>query len=747
MVGVPAEAQTTERTISQREAPLAGSALSADISADGRKDLVIASVDYERVVWHLNEIGTSGADDDGYGRAQEILSGANDIQQIGLADINGSGGADLVLFLEDGVAWRENQTGDSSTEAFGERKVITDRTADPFRNGFQLSDLSGDGRADLVLLDENSGTLYWFKNEVNTSEADTDGFGKANKVGSLNTSDQEVFVSDLNADGSEDILVDGTWFENQIGTSSADSDGFAPGEDLFGPFSSPRISLVGDLDGDGDADLVDTDGRWQRNEYVESGKVNFISEGAITSESFQTLSLEDADGDGDPDIFLKDYSDHLIWRENQIGESGADDDGFGPAKAIGTQTDATILTETINGDDRADLVASSREAGVEWYPSEVGDSEADSDGFGPANPIQTPGPLHDVQDAQVADLDGDGDLDIVSASAGNDQIAWHPNQIGESGADSDGFGSLKKLTTSADSVVSLATGDVDSDGDPDVFAAYGSPSKVVWIENQIGESGVDGDGFGPVQEITTDIKSAHDITVGDLDSDGDPDVISGAAESETIAWHENQVGEGSSDGGGFSSKKVISTGDVDEAFGSSNQTPNIRVVSADFDEDGKPDVAGFVASGSRMEVAWHENQIGTSTADSDGFGPAEVSETGSYSFTYQDLVAKDIDLDGSVDLATTRGWYENRTQDAFPSTEFYGISYDRSLPGQISKALAATDWDADGDPDIALLGYRGKLISLENQAVDPDPFGETSARRAQDIAEGFADALDVGGAI
>lgn len=742
-VAIPVDAQLDGHVVSQRKSPLAEASVSADLDADGREDLVVASINYEEIVWHRNEIGTSGADSDGFGTARTIVSGANDIQWVGTANVDGSGGADLVLLLEDGIAWRKNQIGTSSTDPFGERKLITGRTADQYIENFEFTDLTGNGREDLVLLGEEEYSLYWFKNKVGTSGADTDGFGSERAVGRFADSDLKVLASDLNADGAKDLLVARTWFENQVGTSSADSDGFGSGQSVGVTFLNQ--AHVDDLDGDGDGDLVLSDEEaWYKNQFVESGSVEFVRGGRFSSEGFSDITFGDSDGDGDTDLFLVDYDDNLIWRENQIGESGADSDGFGSARVIGSQARASILVSTLNGDDKADLVATSAESAVRWYPSQVGSSGSDSDGFGTANSIQTPGSLHDVQDAEVADLDGDGDRDIVSASAGNDQVAWHPNQIGESGADSDGFGSLNRLTTSADSVVALATGDVDKDGDPDVFAAYGYASKIVWFENRIGESSADSDGFGAAQQITADITDARDIAVGDLDSDGDPDVISGAADTETIAWYENQVGESGADSDGFSSKKVISTGDIDGAFANSyGTTPDIRVVSADFNQDGKPDVAGFIADNSSMQVAWFANLIGSSAADSDGFGTGQVSARGEIIRTFQDLVAEDVNLNGSPDLVTTRGWYANRTQAAFPTSEFDGLSFFSSSYGREAKALVTTDWDADGDPDTALLGRRYRLSLLENQVVDPDPFGSSNVDKIRRIARGFADATSM----
>ena len=64
------------------------------------------------------------------------------------------------------------------------------------------------------------------------------------------------------------------------------------------------------------------------------------------------------------------------------------------------------------------------------------------------------------------DLDGDGDVDVLSSSWNDSTIAWHEN--------SDGRGinwTEHKITTDAEVATSVFGIDVDSDGDIDVLSA------------------------------------------------------------------------------------------------------------------------------------------------------------------------------------------------------------------------------------------------------------------------------------
>ena len=81
----------------------------------------------------------------------------------------------------------------------------------------------------------------------------------------------------------------------------------------------------------------------------------------------------------------------------------------------------------------------------------------------------------------AADVDGDGDMDVLSASFYDDKIAWYEN---------DGIESFTEhvISTSADGAIRLYAADVDGDGDMDVLSASYSDNKIAWYENDGSES-------------------------------------------------------------------------------------------------------------------------------------------------------------------------------------------------------------------------------------------------------------------
>jgi len=186
----------------------------------------------------------------------------------------------------------------------------------------------------------------------------------------------------------------------------------------------------------------------------------------------------------------------------------------------------------------------------------------------------------------ATDLDGDGDADVLSASGGDDKIAWYENLGG--GA----FGAQQVITTAADNAKAVYATDLDGDGNADVLSASRNDNKIAWYEN------LEGGAFGAQQVITTAADGAYTVYATDLDGDGDADVLSASADDDKIAWYENLGG------GAFGAQQVITTA-ANGAW---------SVYATDLDGDGDADVVS--ASFYDDKIAWYENQI----FDCDGNG-------------------------------------------------------------------------------------------------------------------------------
>ena len=120
---------------------------------------------------------------------------------------------------------------------------------------------------------------------------------------------------------------------------------------------------------------------------------------------------------------------------------------------------------------------------------------------------------------------------VVSASFLDDRIAWYENTDGLGT-----FGPQRIISTSANGARSVFVADLDGDGDVDVLSASAFDDKIAWYENTEGLGT-----FGPQLLISTEADFASSVFAADLDGDGDDDVLWGAKWNDTIGWEESHL--------------------------------------------------------------------------------------------------------------------------------------------------------------------------------------------------------------
>ena len=348
---------------------------------------------------------------------------------------------------------------------------------------------------------------------------------------------------------------------------------------------------------------------------------------STTANGAASVFATDLDGDGDIDVLSASrFDDKIAWYES---------DGGSPPSftehVISTSADSarSVFATDMDGDGDIDVLsASDLDDKIAWY---------ESDGGSP--PTFTERVISTTADGAFSvfatDVDGDGDTDVLSASQEDDKIAWY-----ESDGGSPPTFTERVISTSANGARSVFATDVDSDGDTDVLSASINASKIAWYEN---------DGLSPPtfteHVISTAALQAISVFATDVDGDGDTDVLSASAADNKIAWYE-------SDGGSPPSftTQVIST----TAAGAA------AVFAADVDSDGDTDVlsASFVDD----KIAWYQSDGGSPPA----FAEQIISTTANTAWS---IFAADVDGDGDVDVLSASdsddkiAWYENKSGD------------------------------------------------------------------------------------
>ncbi len=363
--------------------------------------------------------------------------------------------------------------------------------------------------------------------------------------------------------------------------------------------------------------------------YAQFGAQQVIDETNVLSP--WSISVADIDGDGYLDVLSASSTDDtLAWYKNLDGLGT-----FGEKQIITSFLDETrfITGADIDNDGDIDVLATALFVDlVVWYENLDGLGNFSSQQIISNNLLL---PLM----VSTADLDGDGDLDIIIPSKADNKITWLENTNGQGT-----FGPQQIISNTSLTPSSVFIADIDGDGDGDIISESSINNFPCWYEN------LDGLGdFGPQQEITQDTFGSQYIIAGDVDNDGDIDVLGLEAGGNTIAWYENTDGLGT-----FGPKQIITT---------EVNSPR-QLFMADFDNDGDKDVV-YNSQGAIIEkLAWQAN-------DGEGnFGPQQlifINTNNNIVIALRGLFAADVDNDGDIDVFSSSigdskiAWYENLT--------------------------------------------------------------------------------------
>ena len=324
----------------------------------------------------------------------------------------------------------------------------------------------------------------------------------------------------------------------------------------------------------------------------------------------------------------------------------------------------------------------------------------------------------DITDLNIADIDGDDDIDIFYSSAQGDFIFWHENNNG-----SGSFSNQKTISSSINNPAYVFSGDVDSDGDVDIISTSGQ--EIVWFENTNGSGS-----FGSSVIIGVYNFSPFDVKIADLDGDGDNDILASKQSTTpspwSIAWQENLDGAGN-----FGEQQIIS----DLAYGA------VLVDVADVDNDNDLDiVAAF-----RIEekIAWFENTDGLGNFILKDIIFEGVSRAESLDFV-------DLDGDGDFDILASLGflgtseegnrvlWFENQDGlGAFGNANIIGTGY------YWLKQAVPVDIDNDNDKDVIIIDGMGNKLAWFENMDGLATFGEEKHIASLEIAKYiFSDDID-----
>ncbi len=345
----------------------------------------------------------------------------------------------------------------------------------------RVTDDGGLSATDTVLLTINAGSAGFTRVESGITIA----------------SARELFLRDIDQDGDLDMLIIGgsttdsniSWYRNDGNLTIVSMGSIVTSQNL-------QAITIGDIDGDGDPDIVygkdavtlclnDSNGSF-------SCQFDMLYNGFMKDDNMAALAIADMDGDGKKDIVVAtDASmEHklIFYRQQATTTNFARNDVTTLDSSIYAVTSIAVSDNDNDGDD--DLLVANN-GGLRYYRGESGY---------PYSSIHT----SSLSKTAFLDVDGDDKLDAVSCYT-DGRVEWDT------------------LDSSVQRVQRWPGLDVDEDGYNDFVTSLGLGSDVAWYLNS-----ADGDTSATFTKIVVEALNGvtiQDIAGGDLDGDGDTDLI------------------------------------------------------------------------------------------------------------------------------------------------------------------------------------------------------------------------------
>ena len=597
-------------------------------------------------------------------------------------------------------------------------------------------DLNGDGKIDLVVphskddMGNLSNTVSVLLNTTATGASSVT-FAPKQEV-SAGPGPAGVSTPDLNGDGRPDLVVSNnkdsignpgntvTVLLNTTSPGMAASFG-APTTLTVG--ASPGANIVFDVNGDGKPDLVVANYTAAAGSTI-SVLLNQTAAGATTASfaaqqifdggvSPALLAAGDLNGDGKTDLivsnlhasgFSLDVNTAGVLLNTTVPGSTA---SFAPPKSLGNGQSSFNVAD-VNGDGKLDLV------GTDLFNNKVnvflnnGAAGASTPSFAPMQTFTASGNPASVQ---ILDLNGDGRPDVAYAGAGSNLVGV---LLSTASAPATVLGASSYATQQTFATVmqpeAVVSADVNGDGRPDLIVANQGSNSVSVLLNTTAP-GATAPSYAAQQPFTVGA-GPQSVAVADVNGDGKRDLVVANTGANTISVLLNTTAPGA----------ATPTFAIQPTFAAGTNPQSVAV--GDFNGDGLPDVA-VIGSAGAISVLLHAADASAAT-----FGAAQPFTGGA---SGRSLIATDFNGDGRLDLVALSPSEGkalvllNTTAPGATTATFTGVQTFNT--GVNPYAVAAADIDGDGRRDLVVSNAGDATVSALLNTTVPGALTPSFAAR------------------
>ena len=697
----------------------------SDVNSDGKPDIIVANSRSNAISVLPNTSFPGGITASSFGARVDFATGSFP-RALAVDDVDGDGKPDVVVANEAdksiSVLRNAAATGTITAASFAPRVDFATGNSSP---SVIITDVDGDGKADLVTANYNSNTVSVLRNLSTAGSITASSFG-ARVDFATGQQPFSVAAGDANGDGRPDLVVANSGsntasiLRNTATAGSVTASSFAAKAD-FAVGSYPISAAMADLDNDGAADIT-----------VINANSNTLSVLKIDYSLLRPTitSLTPSSGPAGSSVTIT-GTNFNEYNYNNIIYFGAE-----VATDITSRSATSLTVKVPAGATYKPISVVNQPYGLAGYSAKS---------FTPtfANPFGTGVPANyyrskvDFPTASlpyyeaIGDVDMDGKPDIVVVNASTSTVSLLHNISAAGTISASSFERVDFATGTDPRAVALE--DINGDGKLDIIVANAGSSSVSVLRNTAYAGNDITYFFDPKVDYATG-PDPFSVTAGDVNADGKADLIVTSTKLNTVSVLINTTSSGYLSASSFAPK-------VDFAAGT---FPRF-VVASDVDGDGKTDLV--IVNEQSNTVSVLRNLVPFTTFGSSSFAAPVSFAVGSKPNC---VAVGDINGDGKPELVVSNYGSNN-----------ISVLYNTAAPGSITASSFAAkvdfavnpqpffvtmaDADGDGKVDLVSANASSNTISvLRNTAATGSIIASSFAAKRDFATGGYPTSVAVG---